>query len=151
MTSKELKHMSRSELLEMLIALTEENNSLNSRLNEAEAQLQNRYINLEKAGTLAEAVFLLNGVVESAEKAAEQYLENIKDLSGRQEEICRQMEEEARQKADAIIAEAEEYSRNLRAKTKKYCKKLIEDAQASCQEQTEPSASSESGEKEETT
>lgn len=147
MTSKELKHMSRSELLEMLIALTEENEALSNRLQEAEAALQSRQINLEKAGTIAEAALLLNGVIESTEKAAEQYLENIRELSGRQEQVCEQMEQEAREKADAIIAEAEAYSSSLRSKTHKYCKKLINRAQAVYEEKTGLSASAESEQK----
>lgn len=150
MTSKELKRMSRSELLEMLIALTEENEALNSRLQEAEAELQSRHIKLEKAGTIAEASFLLNGVIEATEKAAEQYLENIRNLSGRQEEVCKQMEAEAQEKANAIIAEAEDYSRKLRTKTNKYCKRLIDRAQAAYEEQVGQSASAEPDERDET-
>lgn len=143
--------MSRSELLEMLIAQVEENESLRSRLKEVEAELQSRHIKLEKAGTIAEASLLLNGVLEAAEQAAAQYLENIENLSGRQEEVCKQMEAEAQQKANAIIAEAEEYSRKLRTKTNKYCKKLIDRAQTICEEQAGANVSEESAERNGTT
>lgn len=129
MTNKELKRMGRSELLELLITQMEENESLRSRLEEAEAELQNRRINLDKAGTMAEASVLLNGVLEAADKAAEQYLENIRVMSESQEEISKRIEEEAREKAATIVEEAEEYSRNLRIETKKYFNQLIAKAQ----------------------
>ena len=72
MTDKELRRLSRSELLEMLIAQTEENNRLRSRLEQAEAQLQDRRITIDKAGSLAEAALQLNHVFEDADRAAQQ-------------------------------------------------------------------------------
>ena len=55
MTDKELRRLSRSELLEMLIVQTEENSQLKIRLKQAEAQLRDRRIEIDKAGSLAEA------------------------------------------------------------------------------------------------
>ena len=70
MTDKELRRLSRSELLEMLIAQTEENSQLKIRLEQAEAQLRDRRIEIDKAGSLAEAALSLNGVFQAAEAAA---------------------------------------------------------------------------------
>ena len=81
MTDKELRRLSRSELLEMLIAQTEENRQLKIRLERAEAQLRDRRIAVEKAGSLAEAALQLNRVFEAADKAAQQYLENVRLMS----------------------------------------------------------------------
>ena len=64
MTDKELRRLSRSELLEMLIAQTEENSQLKIRLEQAEAQLRDRRIEIDKAGSLAEAALSLNGVFQ---------------------------------------------------------------------------------------
>ena len=72
MTDKELRRLSRSELLEMLIAQTEENSQLKIRLEQAEAQLRDRRIEIDKAGSLAEAALSLNGVFQAAEAAADQ-------------------------------------------------------------------------------
>ena len=68
MTDKELRRLSRSELLEMLIAQTEENRQLKIRLERAEAQLRDRRI-------------AVNRVFEAADKAAQQYLENVRLMS----------------------------------------------------------------------
>ena len=84
MTDKELRRLSRSELLEMLIAQTEENSQLKIRLEQADAQLRDRRIEIDKAGSLAEAALSLNGVFQAAEAAAQQYLENIQRISSRQ-------------------------------------------------------------------
>ena len=80
MTDKELRRLSRGELLEMLIAQTEENRQLKIRLERAEAQLRDRRIAVEKAGSL-EAALQLNRVFEAADKAAQQYLENVRLMS----------------------------------------------------------------------
>lgn len=81
MTDKELRRLSRSELLEMLIAQTEENRQLKIRLERAEARLRDRTIAVEKAGSLAEAALQLNRVFEAADQAAQQYLENVRLMS----------------------------------------------------------------------
>ena len=77
MTSKELKRLSRRELLEMLIEQTKENQRLRNRLEQAEAELKNRELVSLRAGSMAEAAMQLNGVFEAADKAARQYLENV--------------------------------------------------------------------------
>ena len=78
MTEKELRRMSRSELLEMLIAQMEENKSLKAQLKEANAALESRQIEIEKSGSLADAALRLSGVFEAADRAAQMYLENLR-------------------------------------------------------------------------
>lgn len=78
MTDKELRRLSRTELLEMLLAQMEKNEELERRLKKAQSALEDRKIEIEKAGTMAEAALRLNGVFEAADQAAKQYLENIR-------------------------------------------------------------------------
>lgn len=78
MTDKELRRLSRGELLEMLIAQIEENQLLKQQLKDAQLQLDNRQIAIETSGSIAEAALKLNGVFQAAEEAAQQYIENIK-------------------------------------------------------------------------
>lgn len=82
MTDKEVKRLSRVELLEMLIAQVEENEKLKARLEEAQAALADRRLVVEQAGTLAEAALQLNHIFEDADLAARQYLENIRLMAG---------------------------------------------------------------------
>lgn len=90
MTDKELKRLSRAELLEMLLAQVEENEKLKMRLKEMQTQLDSRQIMIDKAGSIAEAAMQLNGVFQAAENAAAQYLENIQRLSSTEHDLCAQ-------------------------------------------------------------
>jgi chemotaxis regulatin CheY-phosphate phosphatase CheZ len=88
MQDKDLRKLSRAELLELLISQTRRVEELEAQLADALAQLEKRQIAIDKAGTLAEASLMLNGVFEATEKAAAQYLENIERLSGQQQRVC---------------------------------------------------------------
>ncbi len=135
MTDKELKHLSRSGLLEMLLAQVEENKKLKMQLNSMQTQLDNRRIVMNEAGSIAEAALQLNGVFEAAQNAAAQYLENIRQLSDKGEDICRRMEEEAKKKADAIRAEADSYSHQVRSQADQYQRQAVKKIQDLLQEQ----------------
>ena len=80
MTDKELKRLSRTELLELLLEQVEENEALRAEISDLKEQLADRVIKLEKAGSIAEAALRLNGVFEAAEAAAKQYIESLKEL-----------------------------------------------------------------------
>ena len=64
-------------------------------------------INIDNAGSIAEASLQLNGIFEAAQAASAQYLENIQHLHEKQENVCAQMELETREKCDAMLREAE--------------------------------------------
>ena len=72
MTDRELKRLSRAELLELLLDQTKENRRLRRRLKAAEEELAGRRIAVEQAGTMAEAALKLNGVFEAADRAVRQ-------------------------------------------------------------------------------
>lgn len=86
MTDKELRRLSRRELLEILIAETEENTRLRTELEQARATLADRRILLKESGSMAEAALRLNGVLEAVDKAALQYLENVRRMAQEKEE-----------------------------------------------------------------
>ena len=50
------------------------------RIKELEEQSQEKNIHIEELGSIAEASLKLNGVFESAQAAADQYLENIQNI-----------------------------------------------------------------------
>lgn len=81
MTDKELRRLSRRELLEMLISQIEENQRLKQELHQAQETLNNRQITMECAGSIAEAALRLNGVFEAADRAAQQYLESVRAMA----------------------------------------------------------------------
>lgn len=80
MTDRELRRLSRGELLELLLSQTREVESLRAQLREAEEKLRSRELTLASAGSIAQAAMELNGVFEAAQRAADQYLENVRRL-----------------------------------------------------------------------
>ena len=80
MTDKELKRLSRAELLELLLEQVEENEALRAEIADLKGQLEDRVIKIENAGSIAEAALRLNGVFEAAEAAAKQYVDSLKEL-----------------------------------------------------------------------
>ncbi len=86
MTDKTLRKMSRRELMEMLLEQSKEVERLRAELEQAEQKLRNRQILLREAGSIAEASLRLNEVFESAQRAADQYLLNVKQLAAAPED-----------------------------------------------------------------
>ncbi len=82
MTDKDLKRLRRDELLEILIAQSKKMDQMQAELDAARAALESREILLREAGSIAEAALRINGVFEAAQAAAQQYLENIRRMSG---------------------------------------------------------------------
>ena len=96
MTEKEIHRLRKQDLLQLLLtqgkeaaALQEEIGRLSASLADAESSNErlreimkvwraNRNIELEQAGSIAEAALRLNRVFETAQKAADQYLYNLK-------------------------------------------------------------------------
>ncbi len=103
---KNLQKLSRLELLELLLAQTRETEQLRERLEQAEAALQDRNLKVEKAGDLAQAVLVVNEVMETAQKAAQQYLENIEQMKRDTERSCKDMLAQARLEAEQIRMDA---------------------------------------------
>lgn len=103
MNDKELKKLSRTELLELLLEASEENEKLkteNARLSgeikDAEKQISDRKLELTETGSIAEASLKLSGIFEAAQNAASIYLDNIKTVDS-----------ETKTRSDAKIAETE--------------------------------------------
>ena len=130
MTNKELKRLSRKELLEMLIEQSRETERLQKRLDEDEKKLKDRSLLVGEAGTLAEAAIVVNGVFEAADAAAKQYLENIAKRSAPANAGGEELLPKAREKADAIVAEAGKKADAIVAEAEKKAKKIVGAAEA---------------------
>ena len=78
MTEKELLKLKKSELLEIMLAQSKEIDKLRAQLAKAKAQLAERNIAIKESGSIAEASLKLNKVFEEAQRAADQYVENVK-------------------------------------------------------------------------
>ena len=105
-TDKELKKLSRADLLELLLVQTRETESVKRQLLEAEKALEERQLRLTTVGSLAEAVLEVNGVMAAAQEAANQYLENIAAMEAEAKQRCESMIRAAQKEAQRILEDA---------------------------------------------
>lgn len=118
MTEKELKKLSRIELLELLVEQTEKNEELERKVAELENELESKSLQVSEVGTLAEACLKINKVFEAADAAAQQYLDNIKvydeqrkDMIAETERRCAEMERIAESRVAFLKDEVDKLSR----------------------------------------
>ncbi len=103
MTEKELKSLRRSDLLEILLELSKENQELREQLQDAHKKLQDRQILIEESGSLAQAALKLNRIFEDAQAACEQYELNVRLR-------CEQLENETKRKCEEMMHQTKEKS-----------------------------------------
>ena len=129
MMDQELRHLTREDLLDIIYELQRRTQQVEQENETIRKQLADRTVKLEKAGSIAEAALALNGVFEAAQAAAEQYLENVRRLSGQQEQICARLESESRQTAERRLSETEEACRRMEEETQRKCREMLDSAE----------------------
>lgn len=129
MTEKEIRRLTRAELLEMLIRQSQELQRMQKELKAAEEALHSRRIALDEAGSIAEASLRLNGVFEAAQNACEQYTENIQNLSRRQEAVCAQREQESRERAEEMLKKAQAQADQTVQEAEARCAEMLRKAE----------------------
>ena len=117
MKERELKRLSRSDLLEMLLELSVENDRLTREVSELREKMAQRIIDVEESGSLAEAALKLNDVFRSAQAACEQYTQNVHARSEHLVAYCQQKEAQTQALCDAMLAE-----------TRKQCEQMLREA-----------------------
>ncbi len=105
MTSKELRHLGRRELIEIIYELQKQNEETEYRIASLQEALDEREIQIANAGSIAEAALKINRVMEAAQEAANQYLLSVRKAS---EEVYSRATEEAERQQQDILAEAEQ-------------------------------------------
>ena len=113
MKDKDLKKLSRAELLELLLNQTREVERLQMELEDARQALDQRKLHMEKAGSIAEAALALSGIFDAAQVAASQYLDNMESMEQQTREKCRHMEQQTRDKCDKMIEKAKKDAENF--------------------------------------
>lgn len=103
MDNKELRHLSRKDLLELLIEQTKKATSLQEKVDLLEAELNEKRIMIATSGTMAEAALKLSSIFSDADKAAALYLDNIRVNEAERGKALK----EAQNEAEKILEEAE--------------------------------------------
>ena len=140
MADRELRRMHRAELIEIIYALKQSEDQLKAQNAALTAQLQDRQLRLEKAGSIAQAALELNNVFAAAQAAADDYLHSVQasladtdaaanTLSQARSE-ARRILEQAQADADALTAASEQ----KRTQTEADCKAMMEQAEQEVQQ-----------------
>lgn len=113
MNEKELRKISRSELLELLLKQTDRIKELENDIDKANKKLENKKISLNEAGSIAEASLKITDLFNKAEEACKIYTDNVSELNKRIEK--------------EVHSKYEKLEKKKLAETEKKCKKKIDD------------------------
>ncbi len=107
MTDKEFRRLSKADLLDIIFELQKNEKALLERNAELEKRLESKELKISSAGSIAEAAVAVNGVFETAQTAAEQYLRQIQNAAVEAKSESERIIKEAEAKANAMLDAAE--------------------------------------------
>lgn len=131
MAEKELRRMSRTELIEIIYALKNDADRLEKENENLKEQLEKREIRISEAGSIAEAAIKLNRVFEAAQTAADDYLDSIKKEREQAEflkEEAWKTFEKAQKDAKSLQDKAEKESRDILNQAKKKADEILKES-----------------------
>lgn len=106
MTDKEFKRLNRSQLIDIIYQfqikveeLIQENQTLN-------AELEDKRLRITRAGNIAQAALEVNHVMQAAQNAAQQYLDEIQALYSEIDGECQNIRAKAKAEAEVVIQSA---------------------------------------------
>lgn len=129
----DMRKLRRSDLIDIIYELQKKVNFLEEQNKELIKDVQSKEIIMENAGSIAEAALVLNGVFETAQKAADQYLTSIKSRNANVEERAQKIISEAHQKANALIEEGKNNYIKMKQKGEKEYREKIAQSEAECE------------------
>ena len=129
MADRELRRMRRTELVEIIYALKQSEDQLKAENAALTAQLQERQIHIENAGSIAQAALELNKVFEAAQTAADEYLHSVQVNNADANVTAANTLAQARSEAQRILAQAQASADSLKAQTEQECAALTSAAE----------------------
>lgn len=80
MVDKKVIRLKKTELLELLVELSEENDRLKEENKQLKEKLENKELNIQNCGSIAEAALRLYEIFDTAQKVADCYIDNVKKM-----------------------------------------------------------------------
>ena len=140
LTENDLRKLKRIDLLELLLVQVKRNDEQKKQIKELvqeiegfERKLADKRIIIDQAGTIAEASFQLNGIFEVAERAAQQYLDNLQLLYNREEENCVLKEQKYEIRCAAMEQTAKERCELMKEEVEQKCREIEENTRIKCE------------------
>ena len=129
MADRELRHMSRTELIEIIFALKQSEDQLRAENAALTAKLEDRQIHIENAGSIAQAALELNKVFEAAQAAADEYLASVRASNQKPDAYSDVLRTQAQGEAQQLLAQARTEAESLKAQAAQECQAMTADAE----------------------
>ena len=130
MVNKELKRLSRRELVDIIYQLKKNEQELQEENDSLKKQLDDKHLKISNAGSIADAAVNVTDIFATAQKTADLYLQEIADMKTATEKECSKKVNDADNKVRQILADGQRQLENLnvyyQAEYKKW-KKLREE------------------------
>ena len=114
MISKELKRLSRRELVDIIYQLKKNEQERQEEIESLKTELQDKRIRISTAGSIADAAMSVTSVFSTAQMTAELYLREISLMKEDTEKECAKKIEDAEKKVKEILADGEKKFNTLK-------------------------------------
>lgn len=118
LANKDIRRLNRGELIEVIYQLKTNEQNLQKEVRSLRSQLQEYDLKVKNAGTIAEAALSLSGIYETAQNAADIYLEAIEKKYAETESKCEAKLEDAQKQADMLIQSAKDERKRILVQVK---------------------------------
>lgn len=108
MTDREFKRLTRPQLIEIIYQLQLREEELSAENQKLKDQQEDKRIRLEQSGNIAEAVLGIHNVMQTAQDAAQLYLEEIRAMRDETQAKCDEQLQQTRAQCDEQLQQARE-------------------------------------------
>ena len=121
--NKELKKLSRRELVDLIYQLKKNEQQLQEQIEALEAALNEKRIRISDAGSIAEAAADITDIFSTAQTTADLYLQEIEHMKKNTEKECAKMLDEARRNVKTAMADGKKQYDQLSSRYREDYKK----------------------------
>lgn len=129
MPDRELRRMSRTELVEIIFALKQSEDQLKAENAALTAKLEDRQLHIQNAGSIAQAALELNKVFEAAQAAADEYLASVRAANQGADSTADALRAQAQAEAQQLLAQARTEAEQLKTQARQECQAMTNEAQ----------------------
>ena len=113
MVEKELRKLSRRELVEVIYQMKKNEQQMKAELAELKEELQDKRLRISEAGSIAEAATKISKVFYAAQASADLYLQEITCIKEEAAAECEKIIAEVKGKAEQILAMGSDLLENI--------------------------------------
>ena len=119
MINKELKRLSRRELVDIIYQLKKNEQEMQEEIESLKSELQEKRIRISTAGSIADAAMSVTNIFSAAQMTADLYLREISFMKEDTEKECAKKIEDTEKKIKEILADGEKEFVDLKVACKK--------------------------------